>query len=274
MYHLSHALTLFAQKDNPQSAVASEAIIAQSPTLTDQAERFTLLEKRKRIDAPAVFTEESFPDVNIVAEYLNHQLDDPELVNEYEKLCLNDNILLAELLFVFKLERKWEHLTDYPVLPGVRERLYSLQGDSPTRPISHAGKTDSSSPTLSNSPVLASIGSAGGGAGAENRPLFQPKTNCPILNRSTKGGFRQFTWKAIERVTVLTIFPFLSTLFLTDLDFPKESVHTLRTMVKNELKYRDKEVEKSKNSPLFETALLDKEPESGDNSTRADSFRR
>ena len=47
--------------------------------------------------APEVFADESFPDPNIVAEYLDCQLDSTEISEEYERVCGESPEILAEV---------------------------------------------------------------------------------------------------------------------------------------------------------------------------------
>ncbi|MGN0930986.1 MAG: hypothetical protein ACI4NP_04660 [Thermoguttaceae bacterium] len=46
--------------------------------------------------APEVFADESFPDANIVAEYLDCQLESTEVSDEYEDVCYDSPEMLAE----------------------------------------------------------------------------------------------------------------------------------------------------------------------------------
>lgn len=47
--------------------------------------------------APEIFAEESFPDVNIVAEYLDCQSESEEVCEEYERVCFENPEILAEV---------------------------------------------------------------------------------------------------------------------------------------------------------------------------------
>ena len=47
--------------------------------------------------APEVFADESFPDANIVAEYLDCQLESTEISDEYERVCCESPEILAEV---------------------------------------------------------------------------------------------------------------------------------------------------------------------------------
>ena len=47
--------------------------------------------------APEVFADESFPDPNIVAEYLDCQLESQEISEEYERVCAESPEILAEV---------------------------------------------------------------------------------------------------------------------------------------------------------------------------------
>ncbi len=50
-----------------------------------------------QLKAPEIFAEESFPDANIVAEYLDCQSESQEIRDEYEKVCSDSPEILAEV---------------------------------------------------------------------------------------------------------------------------------------------------------------------------------
>ncbi|MBQ9812935.1 MAG: hypothetical protein IJM54_06440 [Thermoguttaceae bacterium] len=49
------------------------------------------------LKAPEIFADESFPDANIVAEYLDCQSESDEIREEYERVCLESPEILAEV---------------------------------------------------------------------------------------------------------------------------------------------------------------------------------
>ena len=53
--------------------------------------------------APEVFADESFPDPNIVAEYLDCQLESQEISEEYERVCAESPEILAEVADCYDL---------------------------------------------------------------------------------------------------------------------------------------------------------------------------
>lgn len=83
---------------------------------------------QKGLGAPEVFADESYPDVNIVAEYIEGRLDDSKLAEQYEGICLQSDQLLAELSICYKLA---VGSNEIPILVprNCRHRLYYL--DSP-----------------------------------------------------------------------------------------------------------------------------------------------
>ncbi|MDO5581179.1 MAG: hypothetical protein Q4G69_08585 [Planctomycetia bacterium] len=83
------------------------------------------LNKIKTMAAPEIFAEESFPDANIVAEYLENRLDDSDLAAEYEKICSESDMLLAELTSSFLLHKKLGKIS-VSVPRHCRHRLYYL----------------------------------------------------------------------------------------------------------------------------------------------------
>lgn len=83
------------------------------------------LNQIKTMSAPEIFAEESFPDANIVAEYLENTLDDIDLVAEYEKVCTQSDMLLAELSSCFHLYENRKNIS-VSVPRHCRHRLYYL----------------------------------------------------------------------------------------------------------------------------------------------------
>ncbi len=49
------------------------------------------------LKAPEIFAKESFPDANVVAEYLDCQSESDEVLKEYERVCLESPEILAEI---------------------------------------------------------------------------------------------------------------------------------------------------------------------------------
>ncbi len=84
---------------------------------------------QKGLGAPEVFSDESFPDINIVAEFIENRLNDDTLAREYEKICLNSDQLLAELGTCYKIAVGSK---DIPVVipRNCRHRLYYLDRQS------------------------------------------------------------------------------------------------------------------------------------------------
>ncbi len=78
-----------------------------------------------RLKAPEIFGVESFPDSNIVAEYLDATLESLELSDEYEKLCLERPEALAEVGDCYDiLNNRLAHATKAPA--NCRRRLYNI----------------------------------------------------------------------------------------------------------------------------------------------------
>ena len=91
------------------------------------AKRIKEVEETAQVSAPDVFGEESFPDVNIVAEYIDRTLNEAPLIREYEDASLNDSVLLAELVDC----AQWSDALTAGLTIGVpehcRHRLYYAQ---------------------------------------------------------------------------------------------------------------------------------------------------
>ena len=79
----------------------------------------------RNLKAPEIFAEESYPDANVVAEYLDCQSESDEVREEYERLCAESPEALAEVGGVYdaltnRLEREIE------VPKNCRRRLYYI----------------------------------------------------------------------------------------------------------------------------------------------------
>lgn len=70
--------------------------LRRSPRSVDFFRKLRLVMGRPLQKAPEVFADESFPDANIVAEYLDCQLDSTEVSDEYENVCYESSEMLAE----------------------------------------------------------------------------------------------------------------------------------------------------------------------------------
>lgn len=74
--------------------------------------------------APEVFAEESFPDANVVAEYLDAQAP-PELTSEYEEACWNSPEMLAEIGRCYDILNN-DSLSNVVAPKNCRRRLYYI----------------------------------------------------------------------------------------------------------------------------------------------------
>ncbi len=88
-------------------------------------QRLRVATSRIDLRAPDVFAEESFPDANIVAEYLDRADISPEIVAEYEKVCWESPEILAEVGCCFDfLTNALADASEPPV--NCRRRLYYI----------------------------------------------------------------------------------------------------------------------------------------------------
>ena len=92
--------------------------------------------------APEVFADESFPDPNIVAEYLDCQLDSSEISEEYERVCDESPEILAEVADCYDILNN--RLPQPPVVPqNCRQQLYYVawEEEPPTVSVKETKKT-------------------------------------------------------------------------------------------------------------------------------------
>lgn len=102
-------------------------------------QRLRAATSRIDLNAPEVFAEESFPDANIVAEYLDCNDISPEIAAEYEKVCWESPEILAEIGCCFDfLTNALADASEPPV--NCRRRLYYIAWEEATA--SASGKTD------------------------------------------------------------------------------------------------------------------------------------
>ncbi len=129
MYHL---LYRFENMDEPTERARIEKEFRFDQKSLDVLQQLDRASKIKDISAPDVFGEESFPDANIVAEYIDQQLNDKALRQEYEAICLQSDMLLAELTTVWQLNCliKQNHDPQYQSIASIsnscRYRLYYI----------------------------------------------------------------------------------------------------------------------------------------------------
>lgn len=91
---------LFGATDSDEEGAARRALLERKLRENERSAEFF---RRLRVavadvslKAPEVFAEESFPDANVVAEYLDGQAS-PELAREYEDACWDSPEMLAEV---------------------------------------------------------------------------------------------------------------------------------------------------------------------------------
>lgn len=105
----------------------SDCHASSDPFEREVAQRIKMVKKMTRMTAPEVFAEESFPDVNIVSEYIDRQLDEPQLARDYEDACLSDSMLLAELVDCAQWADSLTGPIELTVPDHCRHRLYYAQ---------------------------------------------------------------------------------------------------------------------------------------------------
>lgn len=92
--------------------------------------------------APEVFADESFPDANIVAEYLDCQLDSCEISDEYEHVCYESPEILAEVADCYDILNN--RLCEPMEAPkNCRHRLYYVAWEEETPRSQKSGKKNS-----------------------------------------------------------------------------------------------------------------------------------
>lgn len=78
-----------------------------------------------RLRAPEIFADESFPDANVVAEYLDCQSESPQIRDEYERVCASSPEILAEVGCCYDvLMNRLDRPVDQP--KNCRHRLYYI----------------------------------------------------------------------------------------------------------------------------------------------------
>ncbi len=108
----------------PADAQSLAEKIEASPMATDWMHRIRDVSRRLKLGAPKVSARGLTGDANSVAEYLDHTMS-PENVTEFEKLCLNSDVHLAEVasahqILALVLGEPAE------VDPKMRRRLYAV----------------------------------------------------------------------------------------------------------------------------------------------------
>ncbi len=86
------------------------------------------------LQAPEVFAEESFPDANVVAEYLDAQTS-PELASDYEEACWNSPEMLAEIGRCYDILNSGA-LSSVVAPKNCRRRLYYIAWEENTVDVS------------------------------------------------------------------------------------------------------------------------------------------
>lgn len=120
--------TLLSFSDQLNDAEHQEMIakrIAVDQYASQLLVRLDFVKKAPRLEAPDVFDPEVQPNVNLVAEYLDHQLQNPEMIHHYEKSCFESDQLLAEIGCCYEI---LNHRLSIPINPpkNCRHRLYYI----------------------------------------------------------------------------------------------------------------------------------------------------
>lgn len=85
------------------------------------------------LKAPEIFADESFPDANIVAEYLDCQSESEEICAEYERICFEEPEILAEVGCCYDmLMNRFDKQLDTPKI--YKRRLYYIIWEEETAP--------------------------------------------------------------------------------------------------------------------------------------------
>lgn len=216
MFSLRGVLNLFAQKNDPACSRQVDEALRNNEDLNEIVARFDQVYHRTDLSAPEVFAEESFPDINIVAEYLNYCLDDPVLLREYERIAWADPALLSELLDVSLLEEQWQHSPVFPTDEVCHRRLYQI-GQQGTPIQKEVLQVPEEKIFIDNKPII-------------NKPITgKPVTDQPARTEEpTNRGFYQFC----QLIVVLTVLPFLILLLFSEAEFPKKGMERVRSILR------------------------------------------
>ncbi len=168
--------TLLAYMDDildPQDQADLERRISESKLATDLLHQTRDAMRRLRLGAPPVMGEGLEADPNIVAEYLDSTLV-AESVNEYEKMCLESDVHLAEAA---SCHHVLTMVLGQPadVDPALRARMYVLHDNPP--PISPR-KTDGA-PIAATTTIVSATPVAANGALASESHQSSGKIEVP-----------------------------------------------------------------------------------------------
>ncbi len=112
-------------EDGVRQRAKIENELRNNPRSAEFYRKLELSVSDPRLKAPEIFGAESFPDSNIVAEYLDASLESLDLCDEYEKLCLERPEALAEAGDCYDiLNNRLCHAAKAP--KNCRRRLYHI----------------------------------------------------------------------------------------------------------------------------------------------------
>src|SRR5262249_18062668 len=136
--------TLLAYLDDTLEPAETKQIsqkVAESDTAQELIARIKQVTRRRRLTTPPDAVPGAKFDANVVADYLDNELN-PEMLAEVEKLCLESDVHLAEIAACHQI------LTlvvgePLQVPPTAKERMYALAGGRKVRatPVKQAVET-------------------------------------------------------------------------------------------------------------------------------------
>src|SRR5215468_7269750 len=137
--------TLLAWLDDTLSPAEVREIgkqVTESPFAKELVERIHRVTRQRRLTIPPWSGNDS-TDANLVASYLDNELD-PDQVAEFEKKCLTSDVHLAEVASVHQILSLIGQKAKVPI--EARQRMYSLikgreaSPSKPRRAAAHAAK--------------------------------------------------------------------------------------------------------------------------------------
>ena len=183
--------------------LALQALFSTTEANEEGAARRALLERRLRTSersagffrrlravvddesllAPEIFAEESFPDANVVAEYLDGQTE-PELTRAYENACWDSEVMLAEIGRCYDILNN-DSLNSVVAPKNCRRRLYYIAWEEKSVENSPTKEEDAS--ILTNFAPFASEESEVAEAPQDETPICDaPKAEKKRNKKTTK----------------------------------------------------------------------------------------
>ena len=150
------------------------------------------------LQAPEVFAEESFPDANVVAEYLDAQAP-AELASEYEEACWNSPEMLAEIGCCYDILNS-DALSSVVAPKNCRRRLYYIAWEENAVDVSIKERN---SDAEADAPILADFTPTVSEAVDEVATLEREKTENCLKEKKVKRDSKSRTKEKTKTVKSL-----------------------------------------------------------------------